>query len=252
MKMNNMIKATEEIVREAEEKAIYVSPIYGLDVCMNNKTITIYPLTTSSIFYCHAGVLSWTNASGQYYLPIGGADRDRLIVALQESGYEEKAFWVHLSNGAFPIDFKEYWNRLWSEARRQEEIKRVQELNAFAEKMGIKPLPKEFIAKCFEVPLSGIEVKSFTSGTYEYRPEFISMWDSDAVKKLGKFCQNNGVLAFNNENGTYFVVEGNEENRKILHSHGYYEVSFCVAFSNAETPTDEYAKNRLDTALGRK
>lgn len=242
---------TMNLIREAEKQAIWVSPIYGLDVCKDGNTFTVYPVTSRHTFNTNSGVLSWTNPSGQYYLP-SGVYGDSLITALREEGYSMEDFWIHLCNGGVPVGLEEHWKQLLCEANRQEQVKRIMALNEFALQNGLKPLPDYFIRNsCFEVPLHGIEVCDFSVSNVETLcPEFLSNLSSRLPKTLGKFCQNNGVIAFYDANGTYFVCSGTTENRDVLYAHGYKEDYFFVMFSNGERPVDEYLKAKLKKVLG--
>lgn len=247
---------TMNLIREAEKQAIWVSPISGLEVCKNGSTSTVYPVTSRRTFNYNSGVLSWTNPTGQYYIPCG--IYNGLIAALKAEGYAEENFWIHLCNGGVPVGLEEHWNRLFAESERRSQICRVNALNELAHEFGIKPLPCYFISSnCFEVPLHGIEVKyAFVQKTEFIQPSYLTGPQGQNLSpttfhSLGKFCQNNGIIAFYNEDGTYFVCDGTTENREVLYAHGYKEDSFFVMFSNGERPVDEFLKAELKKVLRR-
>lgn len=225
------------LIREAEKQAIWVSPIYGLNVCKDGNT-----------FNFNSDVLSWTNPSGQYYLPSGIYGKS-LLTALPEEDYVLEDFQIHLCNGGVPVGFEEHWKKLLCEADRQKQIRHIQAFNEFAYQK-VKPLPDSFIHNsCFEVPLHGIEVKSLSLNSMTLRPDFLCTLSFETASCLGTFCQNNGIIAFYDTNGTYFVCSGTTENRDVLYAHGYKEYDFFVMFSNGERPVDEYLKAKLEKIL---
>ena len=66
---------------------------------------------------------------------------------------------------------------------------------------------------------------------------------------IGKFCWNNGRVAFVTRDGSYYVTPYCFDVADYLRANGYVEGSVFVPFSNGEVPEDENLKAHWKTLV---
>jgi hypothetical protein len=69
--------------------------------------------------------------------------------------------------------------------------------------------------------------------------------DLDRVKNVGKYCTNNGLISFIDEQGRLYVGSVTQDRVKELEDAGYQRGGIWVPFSNGELPVNTRAKKNL-------
>lgn len=97
----------------------------------------------------------------------------------------------------------------------------------------IEALTEDVLAKCFEMPESGVVAKNLL---YETELHPVKLYNVDSTR-IGKYCYNNGKVVFVYRDGRTFVAKGYGI-LDLLEAAGYQRGSLFVPFSNGEVPTD--------------
>lgn len=205
----------------------------------NSKEEIIYPQETVSKFN---GRFYAANNSTIAYV----SDDHRLFVApfttsihnvLLRNRYVEKHFHVPFSNGDYPKHAAERWNALRQAAHREYCAERVRTCYEWSDQHNIGFIDDKLLAHTLEVPETGIPFHSPRGYDDVYFGEYQnSVWSG--LTTIGRFCRNNGVVAFVYRDGYTYIARGYRHIIPALLAAGYTEAAFFVPLSNGETITD--------------
>ena len=180
-------------------------------------------------------VIIWTTDEGTSHVAPGTR---KLWTAIKSAGYSHESQYVPFSNWDYPADQKEAWFQMWEDVKkeRQEEFK--EDCEKYSDEHGISFLPEEFLAKCFPIPRSGLEVQYFHGAMDRIEPAITSQrFDCTVPDMLGRYDYNNGNTSFVYRDGTQYVVHGYHVEE--LKRAGYTRRGLFVPFSNGEIPAKE-------------
>lgn len=166
-----------------------------------------------------------------------------VVESLRSYGFWERGFYVPLSNGEMPVEFKAQnkWQRLKEEASRFYHKQFVADCEDWCDKHGIRAIEEQYLKDCFKIPDRGVPVK-FHNYEDTYYPICDNLiMDAYVVGKLGKFSSNNGRVVFIYRDGGTYVAKGYWI-VKYLRSAGFQEIGLFVPFSNNEEIRDPNMK----------
>ncbi len=160
---------------------------------------------------------------------------DKAITTLEEACYRRESFYVPFSNGDYPKLEQKRWEQLRQEAKETRLSEYAAECSAWCAEHNIGTIAN--IDRCFKMPFDGMEVR-FPQGYLSIQiPLCSSILDATALKYLGKYSANNGVVAFAYCDGGTYLAKGYKIISE-LEAAGYTEAKFLVPLSNNEKPTD--------------
>ena len=154
-----------------------------------------------------------------------------------KAGLTQDYFYVPFSNWDYPKYEKEKWENLRASARESYLRDYEKDSTEWCEEHGIEKLDDEILKQCFRIPPTGVPVKHPHYETIVYPACNESSVDCTVIDKLGRYCTNNGRVAFVCCDGHTYVAKG----YKIidhLREAGYKEGSLFVPFSNGERIVD--------------
>ena len=163
----------------------------------------------------------------------------KVMATLWNNGFSEKRFYVPFSNWDYPKFEKTRWYQLCEKAQQASYNDYEADCADWCDEHGIGELSEETLKNCFKIPRDGLPVRRFN---YEviYRPlGGESCMDHSTVEKLGRYCYNNGKVAFVYRDGHTYVTKGYDILNE-LGAAGYRRGSLFVPFSNGEQITDSY------------
>ncbi len=193
-------------------------------------------------FSCNNGIVSFVYRNGKTYV-----GRSWLISELEHFGYRHAVMFVPFSNGEKITDpaLNARWQQV-CDSERQWNINK--EYMIHCNERGIKPLSKETLIKCFQMPETGVPVKHIYYETVLY--PFSSNKSVDEVKDLlGHFDVNNGIVVFIYRDGKTYVTKSWIVSE--LESKGYTKRGIFVPFSNGEKITDPVLATKWEAVLSK-
>ena len=164
-------------------------------------------------------------------------------VALNDANYKKGGLYVPFSNWDCPNDFVERgrWKSLSDGAikafKKRQEDERKARFKMEAENRKIQKLPQELYNMCIEIPEGGMEVKYIGND----KPSRLDgLEDSQVIERMGSYSINNGILAFVDGEGRWFVTPFTKEAAQILDVCGYKDegMNYYVPFSNGDVPAN--------------
>lgn len=244
--MNNNVNAAAIIISEAQKRAIWIPHSSGIKVSyQSGKVEQYYPPSALKKYAFDNGVLSWTNALGQFVLPYEA----ELIHALEHEDYKN-GLQVPFSNGDYPVEFRETWARMRAVYNLSNFQQKILELEEISAEKWIRPLPESFLSgNCFEIPEPGIEVLLPNNEVSWFKPTHISRYDPESLKLLGTFGEENGIVAFVDEIGRMFCTRSSAFSTGLLIEHGFTKSSMPVPFSSGEHPKNHHLRADLGRVL---
>lgn len=185
--------------------------------------------------YCsNNGTLAFISKGIYYVVPATMKAFD----ILRENNFRESFFCVICSNLDQPADpvLKSQWHQLmaWRREVRAQEF--VDDCNKYCDEHHIGSIPQETLdTYCMAMPASGIDIQYiFQDKPSRHYPAIRSdCLDSFAITKLGKYCYNNGTLAFVYRDGKTYVTRAYWLIRELQEA-GFREGGLFVPFSNSE------------------
>lgn len=242
---NDAIELTaDEVISYAKAMAIHIDFAYGIVSVQFGEESRLTATSSLKRYDYNNGVISFTDAGGQWVLPCIDIVGHDIAAALEKLHYK-KGLWVPFSNGDMPKDFMERWLTLRDIQHQQSEARRQRMFKQYCEKNGIQEIPDEILERYFlEISQQGMETRHLDQND-TYRPEFLSEFGGLDIKKIGTFYQNNGVIRIIDTMGRSFVAPVSSTiNQNYLRSIGFRENSMFVPLSNGEIPTNEWMSNR--------
>ena len=164
---------------------------------------------------------------------------------LCNAGFSRSEFYVPFSNGDYPKSEQYQWNALREKARKSYEEDFISDCNKFCDEHHIGCISEETLKNCFQMPVSGVQVKHLYFEDCYYPVITSTCLDCVAIDRIGKFCSNNGRVVFVYRDGKTYVTKG----YKILselRAAGYKEAGLFVPFSNGEEIVDPVLKASWD------
>lgn len=172
--------------------------------------------------------------------------RSEVTETLRAESFREDSFYVPFSNWDYPKEAKERWEYLRKMAQRDYDKQHEQECSSWCDEhnIGVIANIKE---RCFRMPNdSGLHVK-YPQGYEGFHYAMCSRgMDPCSRQYLGKFCRNNGVVAFNYRDGSMYLTKGYKIIKELTEA-GYVETSFTVPLSNGEVIMDNNIRVRWDS-----
>lgn len=207
---------------------------------INQPIVTFAPTidVEDGCYEVNNSVISFVEDGTLYVIPYFRA----VIETLRNCGFVNTPLYVPFSNGDYPVDMEMQWNNLLAEARKQRSVDFVSDCERISDEAGYRPLSEELLSKCFEMPVSGVQVKHPCWDATFYPEITGECIDCTVADKLGHYNTNNGVCVFVYRNGKTYVTR-NWDVVQALRENGYREKGLHVPFSNLETILDaSYAK----------
>ena len=183
--------------------------------------------------YCqNNGKISFVDANGKMYVTPFCQEVAKM---LNDAGYQRGSLFVPLSNGEDIIDptTATRWERMCAEATRlfDERLKRErqEEYEKIAQTKYLKPLPEAVYQMSLVIPQGGLEISWMGQ-----KDKTFPVDDSQISERIGKYCQNNGKIAFVDSNGTILLTPFCHEVEQMLSAAGSQRGDMPVPLSNGE------------------
>lgn len=213
---------------------------FGIEVIwpQDGREETIHPQETTSKFNgCYAVNNSTIAFVSNHRLFVTPYTRSA-IKTLVNNGHAKSNFYVPFSNCDYPKHTPDYWRAL-RQAAYQEYLKdNIRDCCEWSDEHGIGSISDDLLEQALEVPDGGLPFHSPRGYDDTYYGECSCGMDCVATMRLGKFCRNNGVVAFVYRDGHTYLARGYKKIIPALTAAGYTETSFFVPLSNGETITD--------------
>ena len=200
-----------------EEEALHLSDVATFNGC--------YASNNGTLAYVIEGVLYVTPATRRAYR------------VLREEGFQEKYFFVPFSNWDYPKEAQSRWEQLRATQKKLMEEDFRQDCIKYCDEHYIGELDEDTLTKCFVMPKEGVEVKHVHYQTTYYPTINQTCFDSTIPSRIGRYCANNGRVAFTYRDGTTRVARGYWI-LDLLRAAGYKEGDLFVPFSNGEQIVD--------------
>lgn len=215
---------------------IAVWPQYNTEEAINFDVATF-----NGSYASNNGTLAFVVDNHLYVTP----STRRAYVAL--SDFSQKDFYVPFSNGDYPKSEQYHWSQLRAMQERLSKECFVQDCIDYCDKHYIGTLDENILARCFELPDSGVHVKHLYYENWIY-PIFAGHYFDcgHLPQMLGTFCSNNGRVVFIYRDGRTFVTKGYKIIEDLIAA-GYKEGSLFVPFSNGEEIQDAAMKMRWES-----
>ena len=177
--------------------------------------------------YCtYAGTISFNYKGKKYELPYS----EHIENALDADGFEvDFDGHTYASDGWYPVEKKEYWERLekinniMGQMRKvQENEKRKQIFINYCKDKGIKPLAEEYRDRCFKIPDNGYtiigkdgkEIQDTKPGIFNM---VVATAKIDYIGKISEFVAgHSGIYGFFDVDGTYYITKSEETINHLL------------------------------------
>lgn len=220
----------EQLINDSVQ--VYTGMIAVWPQYEKEETIDFDIATFNRSYASNNGILAFVTDGKLYVTP----STRRAYAAL--SGFSQKYFYVPFSNGDYPKNEQYRWNQL--RAMQDSQLKEcfIQDCIDYCEEHHIGELDDDTLARCLELPASGVHVKHAYYEEVIY-PTFAGhFFDCFHLQEmLGTYCTNNGRVAFIYRDGRTFVTK-DYEILKALRATGYKKGSLFVPFSNGEEIQD--------------
>lgn len=228
MKINNM--------KELKDVAIACDTPIRVYSKQFNKEEIFHPFTRQilekSYETCNK-IIAFVSESILYVIPYTRKTMDILINA----GFSHKSMYVPFSNGDYPIQEELHWNTLKKKAHEELICEFSSDCEKFSDEHGFAVLAESLMAKCFEIPLDGVQIQYRRSKSIYY-PEITELClNRIAVNKIGHYHISNGTCVFVYRNGKTYVTRSGEVVMALCKG-GYTEIPLFVPFSSEETIID--------------
>ena len=187
---------------------------------------------------CQKGIIAFVYNKKLYFIP-----RTRKILRiLHKNNFSQTTLCTPFFLGGTPLDFSDKWNQLLKEAQDYAYTDFNIFCNMWSDKMNYKPLSKELLRTCLEIPKDGIKVKD--SYYTDFRP-ILSPYclDLAIMNTLGKYHIHKDTCVFIYRNGKTYVTP-NMDVVTVLKESGYYPKPLLVPLSNGESIVDPVIAKR--------
>lgn len=170
------------------------------------------------------------------------------IRVLKTNGFQEKSFYVPLSNGEIPIEIKTqgFWQGLKEAASSLYKKEFIADCEKWCDDHHIRAISEEHLKDCFRMPDSGVPVRLHCYEDIYYPICDSLMLNAFVEGKLGRFGRNNGKVVFVYRDGNTYVAKGYGI-VKYLKSAGFQEIGLFVPFSNNEEIIDSRLKYQWES-----
>lgn len=165
---------------------------------------------------------------------------------LKKAGFRHDYFYVPFSNWDYPKNEQTKWERLCYKAHQEHADDFMSDCIKYCDEHNIRAISDETLAKCFQMPETGVNVKHLYFEDCYYPVITSSCMDSSVISNLGHFCSNNGKVVFVYRDGKTYVAKGYKIMDE-LRSAGYTKAGLFVPFSNGEEIQDCSLKMRWDS-----
>lgn len=240
--MKNILNLTTmEAIKEAAVRAytgmVAIFPQYGVEetldvsdlipkfngaVCVNNSTVAF--VDDNQVFVI------------PYFRSV--------MRVLSDNGFKDAYFYVPFSNWDYPKTEAAKWKALREAEKEADKQNFVSDCEKYCDDRNIGCISAESLANCFEMPISGVDVKHlYFEDTYY--PVMNQNFLDCRCEHLGHYCTNNGRVVFVYRNGRTYVTKGYSI-LKELQDAGYTEAGLFVPFSNGEEIQDPFLKAKWD------
>lgn len=169
------------------------------------------------------------------------------IATLEKAGLTEKVFYVPLSNWEYPKDegLRTKWFHLRELARQSFLREYEADCGKWCDELGIKELSKETMDSCMMIPRDGIPMKTPYYETFCYPACNEYCADDIVFDRLGRYCENNGIVLFVYRDGHTYLAKGYSIIGELINA-GYIKSNMFVPLSNGEHITDSELASRWE------
>ena len=185
--------------------------------------------------YCQKDlVLCFVYKSQVYVTPY----TKRRMSYIKRAGLEPADFFVPFTDGSYPAGRLEEWRRLKRIAQGANSMDYEGDCLDYSDKEGIGPIEKGLLAHCFQIPMTGVPVKSDGVEWVVYPLCNENRADAKAFSRIGKYSLNEESkrLIFVYRDGHTYVTRLCSIARELKEA-GYEKANFRVPFVDGETIT---------------
>lgn len=221
---SGMIAVFPQLKQEATVNTSELAPKFNGAFSVNNSTVSY--VTDGEVF-----VTPYTRLA---------------IRSLYAAGFRQDYFYVPFSNWDYPKAEQARWKELREQADKSYAEDFVDDCMLHCDEKNIGTISDETLKNCFEMPVTGVQVKHRHFEDCYYPVINTICFDCTVADKIGHFCTNNGRVVFTYRNGKTYVAKGYKVLGE-LRAAGYTEEGIFVPFSNGEQILDPVLRARWES-----
>jgi hypothetical protein len=195
--------------------------------------------------YCtNNGLISFIDEQGRLY--VGSVTQDR-VKELEDAGYQRGGIWVPFSNGELPVNTRAKKNLLRMRVRSDQINAKGREkemLDRYASIAKDRGIGKQNVSGVW-LNCDNISYKTLDGEAHSFEGK----GNEDRSKLIGKYCTNNGIITFVDEEGDRYIGPQTPDRIKALESAGYEKSGFMVPFSNGERAVNRVYQHKFNKLM---